>query len=103
VDRVREQMERLDEWEMRARRAIRAQHQRAAESLSRVASHLESLSPLGVLARGYSVTTRSDRGELIIDARQLQVGDSITTRFAHGSSISRVEEVQAAHAETKSS
>ncbi|HVW35684.1 MAG TPA: exodeoxyribonuclease VII large subunit, partial [Pirellulales bacterium] len=56
-----------------------------------IANHLESLSPLGVLGRGYSLTQRLSDGRLIRDAAELKIGDEITTRFARGQAISRVE------------
>jgi hypothetical protein len=37
---------------------------------------------------------RSEDGQLISNASQLQPGDQITTRFAAGASISRVEEIR---------
>ena len=58
-----------------------------------MAAKLESLSPLGVLARGYSLTTPTDSHQPIVDAKQLQIGDAMHTRFAHGAAISRVEQI----------
>ena len=50
----------------------------------------ESLSPLGVLSRGYTLTTHLD-GRLIASAEELSVGEEIQSRFARGQVISRVE------------
>ncbi|MBI3466157.1 MAG: hypothetical protein HY000_24350, partial [Planctomycetes bacterium] len=58
-----------------------------------LAAKLDALSPLLVLARGYSLTQRLPDGRLIRDASELQVGDQIATRFAAGRAISRIEEV----------
>ena len=57
-------------------------------------AQLESLSPLGVLGRGYSLTQRTADGSLVRDAAGLEVGETITSRFARGSVISRVEKVE---------
>jgi exodeoxyribonuclease VII large subunit len=93
LDKIREHMERLDDLGLRANRAIVARQARAADQLTALASRLESLSPLGVLARGYTVTTRTVDGRVIHDAAQLQPGDSITTRYSRGTTTSRVEHV----------
>ena len=56
-------------------------------------------SPLAVLHRGYSVA-RNETGDVITDASQLSAGQIISTQFAAGSAISRVEQVDAAGPET---
>jgi exodeoxyribonuclease VII large subunit len=84
---------RLDECDARACRAIERQVQSARERLRTRAGQLESLSPLAVLARGYSVTTRLDDGQIVRAAEQLSAGQRIHTRFAKGSVNSRVEVV----------
>ena len=58
------------------------------------AGRLEGLSPLAVLARGYTVTTRAaDRGAFLRDARALSPGDRLLTRFARGEAESTVDRV----------
>jgi exonuclease VII large subunit len=47
---------------------------------------------VATLARGWSITRRAD-GQVVRDAGELQVGEPVTTTFAHGSATSRVEEV----------
>jgi exodeoxyribonuclease VII large subunit len=84
---------RLDECDARACRAIDRNVQSARERLRTTAGQLESLSPLAVLARGYSVTTRVDDGQIVRAAGQLIPGQCIHTRFAKGSLTSRVEVV----------
>ena len=58
-----------------------------------MAGKLDSLSPLGVLARGYSVTQRLDGARVVRNVDELQVGDQLITRFSHGRAISRVEQL----------
>ena len=82
----------LDELQLRAVRAVGRSSSQAKERLAGFAGRLESLSPLAVLARGYSLTQRSHDGHLITDARQVATGDQITTRFARGQVHSRVEQ-----------
>jgi exodeoxyribonuclease VII large subunit len=44
-----------------------------------------------VLARGYSITQHTADGRIVRDAGELQPGERITTRFARGEAVSRVE------------
>lgn len=64
--------------------------QRREEMLSARAASLELVSPLRVLARGYSITGKN--GETA-SAKALAPGDAITTRFADGVVSSVVTEV----------
>jgi exodeoxyribonuclease VII large subunit len=81
---------RLDEMDAAANRAIHRRLAATSDRLTAATAHLESLSPLAVLARGYSVTTLPG-GEVIRDAKQAQPGQSIHTRLARGELVSRVE------------
>jgi exodeoxyribonuclease VII large subunit len=92
-DRVHELSRQTDELELRARHAIRRQLRTAGDRLRGLAAHLESLSPLAVLARGYSLTESTSDGTLVRDAGRLSVGQQITTRFARGQTVSRVTEI----------
>lgn len=49
-----------------------------------LASHLDGLSPLAVLARGYSITLRPDTGRVITDSRTVRQGDSLHVRLHRG-------------------
>jgi exodeoxyribonuclease VII large subunit len=82
---------RLDELDQQAARSIRRRLALMGDRLKATAGCLESLSPLGVLARGYTVTTRLGSGEIVRAADDVQIGDSIRTRFHRGELISRVE------------
>jgi exodeoxyribonuclease VII large subunit len=92
-DRVYDLQRRLDELERRAAHSMKHELARRQGELETLAGKLESLSPLGVLSRGYSVTQRAETGELARDAGQLQPGERIETRLARGRVVSRVEEV----------
>jgi exodeoxyribonuclease VII large subunit len=92
--RVFELGRRLDELDVRAVRAIRGRARLARQQTDTIAGQLESLSPLAVLNRGYSLTHRTSDGRLIRTADELSPGEQITTRFARGQSISRVEQVE---------
>jgi len=89
-DRARQ----LDELEGRCGIAMRNQLKHARQRTNSIASQLESLSPLAVLGRGYSLTQRTADGSVIRNAAELSTGNQITTRFAKGQSISRVERIE---------
>jgi exodeoxyribonuclease VII large subunit len=91
---VFERVRRLDELSGRARRAAGGRVRLARQRLDTAGGRLESLSPLAVLARGYSLTQRIDDGRPIRSADELAVGQQISTRFAVGKAFSRVERVE---------
>jgi exodeoxyribonuclease VII large subunit len=91
TDRLRELARRVDELEFRANRAIATRQSKAKDRIAHMAERLESLSPLAVLGRGYSLTQRTDDGRLVTEAASLSVGELITTRLANGTITSRVE------------
>ncbi len=92
-DLVHDLARQLDDLEMRAKRAIAFQTTRHKDRLAALTARLESLSPLGVLARGYSLTQRTATGRLVTDAATLTAGEEITSRFARGHAVSRVTEI----------
>jgi exodeoxyribonuclease VII large subunit len=57
---------------------------------------LESLSPLAVLGRGYSITQRLADGQPIRSAAELLIDEQVLTRLAQGQFISRVQELDQA-------
>jgi exodeoxyribonuclease VII large subunit len=92
LERVRELERRLDEWGERLHRAVRQRLQRATQTVSATAARLESLSPLNVLGRGYSLT-RSESGQVVRSAEQVRPGNRLVTLLQKGRVVSRVEEV----------
>jgi len=91
--RVRELEEKIDDLEQRLRRTGAQALVRQKERLAAVAGRLESLSPLNVLRRGYSLTRKEGSPELARDSAELTVGDRLVTRLANGEVVSRVESV----------
>lgn len=90
--RVHDEMTRLDELDVRLRRAIRQRAVASKQQLDLAAATLDALSPLKVLGRGYSITRRAETGELVTASDQLAIGDRITTILAAGQLTSRVEQ-----------
>jgi exodeoxyribonuclease VII large subunit len=83
---------RLDELDEQALRAMQRQLDRSRDRIAATACRLENLSPLAVLARGYSVTTDA-AGQIIKSAAEIESGQFIHTKLSSGSLVSRVESV----------
>ena len=62
-----------------------------ANKLQLLGSKLVTLSPMSVMARGYTVT-ETEQGKLVKKAQELQPGMKIITKFLEGSTLSCVEE-----------
>ena len=90
LDRIRAEERRLDELGERLNRAVRQRLDRARQRLEAETAHLESLSPLNVLARGYSLT-RGEDGTVIRSPEQVRPGDRLVTQVQGGRLMSRVE------------
>jgi exodeoxyribonuclease VII large subunit len=84
----------VDEWSGRMHRSMRHLFDSARQRAQSTSARLESLSPLAVLARGYSITEGISDGRVIRSAADLTPGELISTRFARGKSISRVEKIE---------
>jgi len=93
LDTIRQLERTLDELADRIQLAMRHSLESSSQRLSASATHLESLSPLGVLSRGYSITQRVGREQVIRNAEKLEVGESMQTLFHHGSVTSRIESI----------
>ena len=90
-DLVADRARRIDELDARLSSSLGHRQKLAQTRLEAMVSRLESLSPLAVLARGYSVTKRLDDGSIVRSADQVSPGDRIETRLAAGRVVSRVE------------
>lgn len=94
LERVREQEQRLDDWMERLQRASRQQVVRSRERVQVFAARLESLSPLNVLSRGYSLTCKEQEKSVVRSPNQVRPGERIVTTVQHGRIVSRVEELE---------
>jgi len=65
----------------------------SGEKFNRIIGKLESLSPVSILGRGYSITRKLPDGAIVKDARLLKIGDRIETKLGHGKFKSRVEDI----------
>jgi exodeoxyribonuclease VII large subunit len=94
LTQLRNARARLDRLADRGRAAINQDLVRRRHKLARSAASLEALSPLGVLARGYSLTFRADNRSLVRTIHDVQPGDIVHTQLASGLLVSRVVSTQ---------
>lgn len=87
---IHDRSRRLDELDHRGRRAIRHLLAEKSRRLQQHAAALSALSPLAVLARGYSITQRAGDASVIQRSDQVRVGDRLRTQTAHGAITSEV-------------
>ena len=80
--RVTTEAQRLDELSTRFAVAARRRVERSTNDLAGLAGELHALSPLAVLGRGYSLTTKG--GTVLRDAAGVSAGDEVVTRLARG-------------------
>jgi len=92
---LEQQAQRLDDLVRQATTATRHRLELAREQLTARMDRLEALSPLAVLARGYSLTlTQSDK-VVVRQPGQVKRGDLLETKLRQGYIISRVEYTEA--------
>ncbi len=71
----------------------RHRQQRLRQQLAGLGQRLHTVSPLATLERGYAIITRSDNGQLVRRSQQLQAGQQIDARLAHGRIRCSVEDI----------
>ena len=86
---------RIQQLEYRLAENLRARLSSTRERFGNAVTHLEAVSPLSTLARGYSVTTATD-GKVLKQTKQVKAGDVLTTRLSDGWVESEVKGVTAA-------
>lgn len=84
---------RLDAGAKRLSTAAQRTRERADSAFRHLASRLEDLSPLGILARGYAVCYAEDGRSVIRSAASLSIGDEVLVRLHSGTAGCRVESV----------
>ena len=94
LERIRQEEERLDECSERLQRAFQRRIEQHHEQLRSLTARLESLSPLNVLSRGYSLTHKEGERAMLYESKQVRPGQRIVTRLQRGEIISRVEETK---------
>ncbi|HEX5472564.1 MAG TPA: exodeoxyribonuclease VII large subunit, partial [Lacipirellulaceae bacterium] len=93
-DLVHDRSRRTDELALHSNAAMRRRLREYEGRLATMAGKIDSLSPLAVLARGYTITQDARSGEVVRTADCLHVGQSIVTRFSTGTAVSKVESIE---------
>lgn len=92
LERLRQSAMELDFLDSRLNRAFEQSMEAFKLELAGIAGRLESVSPLAVLARGYSLTT-GESGGLVLNADSVAPGDKIATRVFNGVIKSTIDEI----------
>lgn len=81
--RIHRAQTRIQQLEYRLAQTLRDKLSVTRERFGNAVTHLEAVSPLSTLARGYSVTTAAD-GKTLKQTKQVKAGDTLNTRVADG-------------------
>jgi len=93
VARMARDRHRLETLQSRMATLIHRRRDRARYALQTAVGRLDSLSPLAVLGRGYSLT-RTPAGEIVHSPAQVRVGDPIRVLLQRGSLDAQVTETK---------
>jgi exodeoxyribonuclease VII large subunit len=74
-------------------RHVSGRMEKFREKLRTASSVLESLNPLGVLQRGYSITTSVRTGLIVRQSSEVRVGDDVRIRLAKGKFDAKIEKI----------
>lgn len=90
--RIHRAQSRIQQLEYRLAEIMRGRLSERRERFGNAVTHLEAVSPLATLARGYSVTSVSD-GTVLKQTKQVKTGDLLTTRLKDGWVESEVKQI----------
>lgn len=91
--RIHRAQTRIQQLEYRLIESVRTRLSSTRERFGNAVTHLEAVSPLATLARGYSVTNAAD-GLVLKQVKQVKAGDTLTTRLSDGIVVSEVQNVK---------
>jgi len=94
MELVHDRSRRLDELALRETSAIERLLGDCQGRLAALVGKIDSLSPLAVLQRGYSITQDARSGAVVRSAGDLKVGQTIVTRLVQGQATSKVESIE---------
>ncbi len=93
LDNLHNLSRQIDDHTARLHAAMKQSVREHQSQLTALAGKLETLSPLGVLGRGYSLTHDESTGKLITSIEQLKKNQTLVTRLAEGSIVSTIQKV----------
>jgi len=91
LDLIRAREQRLDDLCQQMARGVTHAIGMQRRRIEAVAGRLESLSPLAVLSRGYSITFKEPEKTIVRSVADLKPGDLVRTRLTKGEFVARVE------------
>jgi len=94
-DIVPQNMQRVDDLLEAMYRALGSLAENSNVRLEGLINELNALSPLGILKRGYSITTRLADNKVLQSVCNLKKGERVKTRLSEGTFVSEVEETAA--------
>lgn len=89
-------IQRLDEIDYRLTESLDRQLEKREFEFAKIASQLETISPLKTLARGYSLTMDAQKGAILSRVEQVHVGKRTETRVENGKWTSIIERIEPA-------
>ena len=90
LNSIRQYAQQIDDLSHRMTDQYKHLRENRTQRLGSLAGHLQALSPLAVLGRGYAVCRTPD-GQIIQDAGCLKIGDRVDVHLHKGEVICRVE------------
>lgn len=94
LDIIKEYEQRLDDIEEGLGLRFKHYIELKEENFKLISEKVEILSPLSILARGYSINFKLPEKKVLRDVKILKKGDLVETRLLNGSFKSKVEEVE---------
>lgn len=89
-EKIQIQAQQLDQLENKLYRAMQSYLKNRQEKIAHYAHILETLSPLKILQRGFSITKNKKTGEVIMHCNDISKNDIIVTTLRDGEIISRI-------------
>jgi exodeoxyribonuclease VII large subunit len=94
LDPIHQWSRQVDDLSVRLHASARLVVREQQNRLTSLCGKFETLSPLAVLGRGYSLTHDQATGALITSTKQLQKSQTLVTRLATGTVVSKILELQ---------
>jgi exodeoxyribonuclease VII large subunit len=91
INRIREYYQRMDELSTRLSGYLKQTLEKSGLALAEKSARLNALSPLNILARGYSITYTGG-GKILKSVKQVKAGENIVTKLTDGDIKSTVRE-----------
>jgi exodeoxyribonuclease VII large subunit len=92
VSRLQMARSRVDQYQGRLVAEMRRRLEQSRQYSGELGHRLHSVSPLATLERGYAIVRRSEDGTILRSYRNVKAGETIETKLAEGTLLSRVEE-----------